>query len=127
MAKPIHSYTPMEEGLKLGTGPQDDGERATCGVPHPARAWIRLTGALAVPMGIQAALLDAAREEMVKVYSDLADEAAAIHKIRTEPWCPDGALARLGKWESTKRKAIEAVCDRHGVPLAGLNFTVNGW
>lgn len=126
MAKPIHSYTPKEEGLKLGTGPQDGGEWATYGVPPPAPAWLRLTGALAVPTGVQAALLDAARDEMLKVYPDLSAEAAAIHKIRTEPWCPTGVLARLAKWERTKRNAIEAACGLYGVPPAGLSFTVGG-
>lgn len=86
----------------------------------------RLTGALAIPEPIQARMLEDIVAALRHVYPDLTAEVAAIHKINTEPWCPDGALARWGKWESTKRKAIVAACGLYGVPPAGLSFTVNG-
>lgn len=87
---------------------------------------VSLTGAGGVPAWAKYRLMDALGAEMLKTYDDLADEAAAIDKILTEPWCPSGALARQGKWESTKRKALEAACARMGVSPVGLDFTING-
>jgi hypothetical protein len=87
---------------------------------------VRLTGALAIPESIQARMLEDIVEALRHVYPDLSAEAAAIDKIRTEPWCPDGVLARLAKWSATKRKALHAACERYKVPQAGLGILVTG-
>ncbi len=87
---------------------------------------VRLTGALAIPESIQARMLEDIVEALRHIYPDLRAEAAAIDKILSEPWCPDGVLARLAKWSFTKRKALHAACERYNVPHAGLGITVNG-
>ena len=111
-------YAGAEEGLT--TGPMVKQEDS------PFYGDVRLTGALAIPEPIQARMLDDIVEALVHVYPDLSAEAAAILKIRTEPWCPDGVLARLAKWNATKRKALHAACESYNVPHAGLGSLVNG-
>lgn len=87
---------------------------------------IRLTGALAIPEMVRSQLVSLVTQDLRQKYPELGAEAEAIRKILSEPWCPDGVVARVVAWNMNKRNILRRACDRLGLPHAGLGIEVDG-